>query len=251
MPEPEPSRDLPAPYVSPWRLLRRDLAAALASVRLAAWQLWRRNRQGDLPCPAQWPPRLAAWFWPLVLVLLLALGAWGLAAAVPGAVAPELEMQPAPAAGAGAEVRPQPPVQLTGDAQAPSQAPRRPPDQPPAPPQAQTPPAPPPPPLPEPPLPEPPDPLLQAFQGVAGVELLQVALVRPGDGGFSLLLADGWWQRSASERQRLAELWQGRARELGHDRLWLVDGCGAPVARSARVGSGMILLAPPLAADGD
>jgi hypothetical protein len=250
VPEPEPSRDLPAPYVSPWWLLRRDLGAALASVRLGAWQLWRRNRQGDLPRPAQWPPQLAAWFWPLVLVLPLALGAWGLVAAGPGPVAPESQSQPDPTAGAGAEVRPQPAAQPTGQAQAPFQAPP-----PPAQPQTQPPPpsAPPPPPPvpPSPPLPEPPDPLLQAFQGVAGGELLQAALVRPGDGGFNLLLADGWWQRTPSERQRLAELWQGRARELGHDRLWLVDGRGAPLARSARVGSGMILLAPPLAADGD
>jgi hypothetical protein len=75
--------------------------------------------------------------------------------------------------------------------------------------------------------------------------------VRPGDGGLSLLVADGWWQRPTPERQRLAGFWQGRARELGQDRLWLVDGCGVPLARSARVGSGMILLAPPLAADAD
>lgn len=250
MAEPEPSRDLPAPYVSPWWLLRRDLGAALASVRLGAWQLWRRNRQGDLPRPDLWPPRLAAWFWPLALVLLLAPGAWGLAAALrgagpspaavagatPPALAPGLEPGPAPelvrptgpAAGAGTGVRPQPP------AAPPAQAP------------------PPSPPAPEPPpLPEPPDPLLRAFQGVAGVELLQAALVRPGDGGFSLLVADGWWQRSTLERQRLAEFWQGRARELGQDFLWLVDGSGVPLARSARVGSGMILLAPPLAADAD
>ncbi|MFM7514365.1 MAG: hypothetical protein ACKO3F_13620, partial [Cyanobium sp.] len=73
--------DLPAAYVNPWGLLRRDLGAVLASMRLDLWQLWRRNRQGDLPRPAFWPQSLAAGFWPLLLALLLSLlvaAAWGL-----------------------------------------------------------------------------------------------------------------------------------------------------------------------------
>ena len=66
-------RDLPAPYVSPWRLLRQDLVALLASLRLKLQELWRRNAYGDLPRPVFWPDRLAVAFWPLLVALMLAL----------------------------------------------------------------------------------------------------------------------------------------------------------------------------------
>lgn len=71
-PEP-PGRNLPAPYVSPWRLLRQDFLAVLASLRLKLQELWRLNAAGELPRPGFWPQPLAAWFMPLLLGLLLAL----------------------------------------------------------------------------------------------------------------------------------------------------------------------------------
>jgi hypothetical protein len=60
-------RDLPAPYVNPWRLLGRDLRAVLASLALKGRELWRRNLAGDLPRPRFWPRQAAPLFWPLVL----------------------------------------------------------------------------------------------------------------------------------------------------------------------------------------
>lgn len=68
-----PGRNLPALYVSPWRLLRQDLLAVLASLRLKLQELWRLNGAGELPRPGFWPRPLAAWFLPLLLGLLLAL----------------------------------------------------------------------------------------------------------------------------------------------------------------------------------
>ncbi len=68
-----PGRNLPAPYVSPWRLLRQDLRAVLASLRLKLQELWRLNAAGELPRPGFWPRRRAAWFLPLLLGVLLAL----------------------------------------------------------------------------------------------------------------------------------------------------------------------------------
>jgi hypothetical protein len=213
--------DLPAVYVSPWGLLRRDLLAVLATMRLGVWQAWRRNRQGDLPRPVFWPRALAAWFWPLLLVLLLAVlvaAGWGLRA--------QQVSSPAPVLG---ETAAQEPV-----AEAP----------PPAEPSAQA-----PNPEPEPPqdvtLADQADPLLQAFAAEQGVELLQAARLRERDGDLELVLDQPGWQRlSAAERLGLAEQWQLRAESLGYGRLWVLDPQGRPLARSARVGSGMILLAP-------
>lgn len=226
--------DLPAPYVSPWGLLRRDLLAVLASLRLGLWQLWRRNRQGDLPRPVFWPQALAAWFWPLLLALLLSLlvaAGWGLGSL--GSPSPGESLPEAPAA----EV---------------SRAVERPVDEPLAePPPAQE-------PLAEEPLaqeppenaelPEP-DPLLQAFANEPRAGLLGAARLREADGNLELVLdPTGWQALPAAERQELAEQWQLRAESLGSAHLWLLDSQGTPLARSARVGSGMILLAPPSSA---
>ena len=65
--------NLPAPYVSPWREFGRNLRALAADLRLRIQELWRRNGEGDLPQPGFWPRQLAAFFWPALLVLLLAL----------------------------------------------------------------------------------------------------------------------------------------------------------------------------------
>jgi len=71
--------DLPAPYRSPWLALGGDLLAVAADLRLRGRELWRRNRNGELPYPKFWPASLAAGFWPLVVVAamgLLGLGLW-------------------------------------------------------------------------------------------------------------------------------------------------------------------------------
>lgn len=69
----EPSRDLPALYQDPWRRLADDLRAVVASLRLRIWELWRRNRQGQVRVPGFWPAELAPLFWPLLLAAALAL----------------------------------------------------------------------------------------------------------------------------------------------------------------------------------
>ncbi len=70
MTDPDPGRSqLPALYTSPWSALGRDLNAVLASLRLKAQELWRRNRQADLSVPGFWPRALAPLFWPLLLLL--------------------------------------------------------------------------------------------------------------------------------------------------------------------------------------
>jgi hypothetical protein len=88
-----PGRDLPAPYVSPWRLLRQGLQAVLASLRLKCQELWRLNASGELPRPDFWPRSLASWFWPLVLTSSLALASGVVGLALGGSPSP-----PAPAA---------------------------------------------------------------------------------------------------------------------------------------------------------
>ncbi|MFM8661268.1 MAG: hypothetical protein ACKOCI_07985 [Cyanobium sp.] len=224
--------DLPAAYVNPWGLLRRDLGAVLASMRLELWQLWRRNRQGDLPRPAFWPQSLAAGFWPLLLALLLSLlvaAAWGLGRSAPQAPAAEVSVAVERPVG---ELLAEPPSMEQPIA-----------EQPPA---EQSPveelPAEQPPEIAELPAPAP---LLQAFADVPGGGLLGAARLREPDGDLELVLdPTGWQALPTAERQGLAEQWQLRAESLGSGRLWLLDSQGTALARSARVGSGMILLAP-------
>ena len=73
--EPQPSNqesDLPAPYRSPWKALGHNLRAVSADLRLRCRELWRRNREGDLSVPGFWPESLAALFWPALLAFSLA-----------------------------------------------------------------------------------------------------------------------------------------------------------------------------------
>lgn len=65
---------------------------------------------------------------------------------------------------------------------------------------------------------------------------------RPAEGLLRLQLAGGFSALPLAERRNLAERWLERARELGYERFELVDPAGRLLARSARVGSGMILL---------
>ncbi|MFM7239636.1 MAG: hypothetical protein ACKOZN_08590 [Cyanobium sp.] len=224
--------DLPAAYVNPWGLLRRDLGAVLASMRLELWQLWRRNRQGDLPRPAFWPQSLAAGFWPLLLALLLSLlvaAAWGLGRSAPQAHAAEVSVAvERPVDELFAEppsmeqpIAEQPPAEQSPVEELPAEQPPE---------IAELP---------------PPDPLLKAFADVPGGGLLGAARLREPDGDLELVLdPTGWQALPTAERQALAEQWQLRAESLGSGRLWLLDSQGTALARSARVGSGMILLAP-------
>lgn len=107
MTDPDPGRSqLPALYTSPWSALGRDLNAVLASLRLKAQELWRRNRQADLSVPGFWPRALAPLFWPLLLLLALlglagvvvglrALGPRAVPPAVPVAAPLQLPITPA------------------------------------------------------------------------------------------------------------------------------------------------------------
>ena len=65
---------------------------------------------------------------------------------------------------------------------------------------------------------------------------------RPAEGLLRLRLAGGYGALPLADRRSLAERWLERARELGYERLELVDPTGRLLARPARVGSGMILL---------
>jgi hypothetical protein len=233
--------DLPAAYVNPWGLLRRDLGAVLASMRLELWQLWRRNRQGDLSRPAFWPQALSAWFWPLLLALLLSLlvvAAWGLGRRAPQAPAAEVSVaveRPVDEPIAEQPSLEQPSLEQPIAEQPPAEelpAEELPAEQ-----------------LPDTAEPPAPDPLLEAFADGPGAGLLRAARLREPDGDLELVLdPTGWQGLPVAERQALAEQWQLRAESLGSGRLWLLDFQGTPLARSARVGSGMILLAPPLPA---
>ena len=65
---------------------------------------------------------------------------------------------------------------------------------------------------------------------------------RPAEGLLRLRLAGGYGALPLTERRSLVERWLVRARELGYERLELVDQAGRTLGRPARVGSGMILL---------
>jgi hypothetical protein len=238
--------DLPAPYVNPWGQLRCALLAVLASLRLEAWLLWRRNREGDLPRPEFWPERLAGWFWPVILVAVLVLVTAGVVGLKTGPARPLLE-QPIPVGVAEPALPPDaeallPPVaeplalpqdQVAAQPTVPAVEPA---------PEAAFAPM-------SRPGDLPPDPLLEAFAGEERAELLQAAQIAPGDGRLQLVVYQaGWQELAAVEQQRLAEQWLLRGEQLGHRQLCLLNGQGVTLARSARVGSGMILLAPPLPA---
>lgn len=235
-PTPPPGRDLPAPYQDPWRLLGRDLRALLATARLRGWELARRNRQGDLAVPGFWPRGLRAWFWPLVLGLALVL-LLALVVLVPPLLrgpSPTV-LQPPPAPGTA----PQPP------AQSPSASPSEPPAAPAAgqPPPADL-PAQEPPPAAEPLQDEPAaiDPLLVLLQPVDPRGLIGSVREQPARSCLQLNLSDRFAALAPALQEQQAETWRVRALELGYERLELVDGAGRLLARTARVGSGMILL---------
>lgn len=280
MPEQEPSRDLPAPYRSPWGALLEDLRAVLASLRLELWQLWRRNRQGLLPLPAVWPKGLAAWFWPgLLLVTLAALLSALLllgrnlhpgdrAGRASPSASPKESPVPSPvavvAAGEGSPKAPPPPAPApaSGEPPKPLASPPRPVADSPASPRERGPgqasrelPAPQPAPAEQRPGDQAPTqepaPLLAAFAESDPQGLLLEARPRPAAGELVLVLSPGWLQQPLPLRQRLVAAWQQRALEEGYERLLLETSAGQLLARPALVGSGMILLTPVAPPDAD
>ncbi len=245
VPEQEPSRDLPAPYRSPWGALLEDLRAVLASLRLELWQLWRRNRQGLLPLPALWPKGLAAWFWP---GLLLALAALLIALLLLGrALLPE-QPNPLPAPAAVEEIpanrpvqAPPPPRQFPPSAPLPEAEPPSSPAQGASQQERAG----------EPVPVQEPVPVLAAFADSDPQGLLLEARPRPAAGELVLVLSPGWLELPLPLRDRQAAAWQERALEQGYERLLLQTPAGQLLARPALVGSGMILLTPVAPPDAD
>ena len=233
-PRQEPG-NLPAPYVSPWLEFARNLQALFADLQLRAQELWRRNGEGDLSVPGFWPRNLASIFWPAVLVLVVAgplagLRWWQsahptLPEPVPGVVAsdgfvpdgvlpetvvpepllpePLITPQPQPA------LAPEPTLFDVED-----------------------------PPLPVLDL----NPLMDLFlDGSAPEGLLASATPQPAQNRLLLQVSDAWNSLAPSARTSISEDWQRRSLDLGYSSLQLVDGQEKLLARSARIGSGMIV----------
>ena len=231
--ESEPRKEpgnLPAPYVSPWSEFARNLRALLADLQLRAQELWRRNREGDLSVPGFWPRNLASILWPLVVVLLVAVPVAGLrwwqsahpplAESKPAALAfdqrvPEVVLPEA--------VFPEP---LITPQPEPALAP-------------------------EPMLfdvEDPPltvldlNPLMDLFlDGSAPEGLLASATPQPAQNRLVLQVTEAWISLVPSARTSISEDWQRRSLDLGYSSLQLVDGEEKLLARSARIGSGMIV----------
>ena len=224
---------LPAPYRNPWRNLADDLRAVVADLRLRLQELWRCNRQGLLWRPTWWPADLAPVFWPLLLVLVLALVGGAASAAVlalrPGAAPPQ-----------------EPPALVASDDEPmeqpePLEVPRTPPPPPP-----DLPPEPPPEELPAPESveaePQPEDPLADLLQRSEADGLLQAAEVLTDQLTLVLELSPRFQALAAPEQQRRATQWLEWAQELGYDHLELRDPAAVLLGRDALVGGGMIVL---------
>lgn len=252
----EPGSNLPAPYVNPWSLLLRDLKAVGASLVLSLREGWRRNREGSLPRPPFWPEALKSLFWPLLLLLLLALPtAWalvfsnsdGAAAGGPGGsqVArpdmplPPASLQPGPerplARGAEADALSEPSATPSGALAAKPVA------------------APAPEPTPSPAAPSS-APMAAPPSALAREDRLLAELMRPEADGLLLSVVEdagrlclvlhldpSFRSLPLARQERLAALWQEQAQSLGYEQLALQDPAGEWLGRSASVGSGMIL----------
>ena len=225
---PDPAHPYPAPYEEPWGRLVFDLRAALASTGLRLRELARRNRQGELSVPGFWPPSLAWLFWPLLLALFMAL-----VLALVTAVGPAL-VRRSDSAGAPAQelVLSQSVQSQSAQSQPVQQQPAQ---------QQSVPPAP------SPPEQAPPlaiDPLLALLAEDDPRGCIASARPYPGQGRLELELAPTFLALAGPLRQQQADQWLERSRELGYERLRLLDGSGALLAQAARVGSGMVLLGP-------
>jgi hypothetical protein len=208
-----PEAPLPAPYESPWRSLSRSLLAVVADLRLRLRRLWRLR-----------PWLVIALALGLVVVLLLA--GFGLrqllrqAATIP-IPAPEPMAAPAPvqAEAPAAELPRQPDPAPMAEPMAPAPA------------------------EPELPSPAPPelDPLLAAF-AAADPGWIAAATASPGRDLLTHTLAAAPPNSPDPRLQRRLERWQELAQDLGYGNLEVSTSEGRLLARSALVGSGMILL---------
>ena len=224
---PDPAHPYPAPYEEPWGRLAFDLRAALASTGLRLRELARRNRQGELSVPGFWPPSLAWLFWPLLLALFMAL-----VLALVTAVGPALVRRSDSAGAPAQEIVLAQPAQYQSLQQQPAQ---QQPDKQPVPP------------APSPPEQAPPlaiDPLLALLAEDDPRGCIASARPYPGQGRLELELRPTFLALAGPLRQQQADQWLERSRELGYERLRLLDGSGALLAQAARVGSGMVLLGP-------
>jgi hypothetical protein len=212
----EESGSLPAPYANPWSSLAQDLRAVAADLRLRLQELWRRNREGDLSTPGFWPRDLAPLFWPLVLVLPALLLAAG--------VMQWQRLHP----------EPPPPPQVEQITTTPLPEARLLPEQP------ATEPAPEPAPEPEAALPRL-DPLLQFLAADDSDGLILAAEPQLSRNGVRLLVSDDWLDWPQARRQALAESWWERLEAEGFSALTIESSDQRLLARTARVGNGMIL----------
>ncbi|MEB3159455.1 MAG: hypothetical protein VKK03_08340 [Synechococcus sp.] len=246
------SRDerlLPAPYESPWEALRRDLPAAWADIKLRAQELWRRNREGDLAIPSFWPRDLAPLFWPLALSIVFLVtvagtvqlvGLWPVRASLPPSALPvSTERSEPPTASSNQQEAHQPtrPEELLMPTQASETAELA--D----------------------PLPSDSAPQLKAAEVAAmdplleqlwetimeaglvgnGQDLLPVATRQPQHNAYLLTMGEGWDALDAARRQRLADLVWESVERAGYSELQLCSKQGNELARTARVGKGMVV----------
>ena len=243
MADPRDKGALPAPYQSPWEALRRDVPAALADLRLRGRELWRRNWEGDLSSPGFWPQDLAPLFWPLLLVLALAvliLGVMQLKAALAPGIEPEpagierILTTPLPEARplvATPEPVPSEPVASQSSIAADTIAAEPVPAEPEIPVLQVT-------------------PLMRLLEEVdrdAAVPrgLLMTAQPVPARNGAVLTLdVQRWMGLSPSNRLERAEAWWQQLQEEGYEDLTLEDASQHLLARPSRVGNGMIVFDP-------
>ena len=219
-----------------------DLRAALASTVLKLRELVRRNREGDLSAPGFWPQALAAFFWPLLLALGLAVVACSLTLLIKtffySPIPTTFDIAHSSASQSVVEqvierLAPRsdlPLPQALGQPAARSVGPA--------------------PSSPEPPeLAEPApalrlelDPLLALLSNDDPDSSISSARPHPEQGLLDLELVSTWAGLPLQRRQQQADLWLQRSRELGYERLRLVVPGGNLLAQAARVGSGMVLL---------
>jgi len=187
-----------------------------ADLRLRLQELWRRNREGDLSTPGFWPRDLAPLFWPLVLVLPALLLAAG--------VMQWQRLHP----------EPPPPPQVEQLTTTPLPEARLLPDQP------ATEPDPEPAPEPDAALPRL-DPLLQFLAADDSDGLILAAEPQLSRNSVRLLVSDDWLAWPQARRQALAERWRERLEAEGFSALAIESSDQRLLARTARVGNGMIL----------
>ena len=86
------------------------------------------------------------------------------------------------------------------------------------------------------------NPLMDLFlDGSAPEGLLASATPQPVQNRLVLQVTEAWISLVPSARTSISEDWQRRSLDLGYSSLQLVDGEEKLLARSARIGSGMIV----------